>query len=128
MLGALEDYYFDTREITRAAASFRQRFPGESCSHHPQAKVALEGLEVTVAMEKVMAPYDTKHRNNCIDSLADRHSTSSQRAMVARGGKRHILADHRTEIECRQKVSRTAEISLVAKALKYLDQYEVSRE
>ena len=55
---------------------------------HAKAEMALEGIEVAVAMKKVMALSDTKGRDDGVDGAARRHPARSERAMIPRGSNR----------------------------------------
>ena len=84
-----------------------------------QSQVALEGVEVAVAMKKVMSFGDTKCRYNGVDGAANRYPAGTERAMVMRGGKRDLPPDHRAKLERGKNFFRALEGTLGREALQH---------
>src|SRR5260370_41423419 len=71
--------------------------------HHFQAQMALDRIEITVAMQKPMAVEDAKSADDHVDCLADRHASRTQQSIISRAGDCDPPANHFAKFECGEK-------------------------
>ena len=88
--------------------------------------MALEGIEVAVAMKQVMVLDDTKRRDDRVYRAAGRHASSPQRAVITRGGNRDFMATHRAKFESGENPLHTAKVGFGGEALQHFGHDQIA--
>ena len=88
--------------------------------------MALEGIEVAVAMKQVMVLDDAKRRDDRVDRAARRHATSPQRAMIARGGNRDFMATDRAKFESGENPLAHPKVGFGGEALQHFGHDQIA--
>src|SRR5208283_1830849 len=97
-----------------------------SSLYDPETQVALERIEVAVAMKKVMVLDDAKRRDDRVDRAARRHPASPQRAVIASGGNRDFMAAHGTKFESGENPLDTPKVGFGGEALQHFGHDQIA--
>lgn len=90
--------------------------------------MALERIEVAIAMKQLMAFDDTECRDNRVDGFAHGHAARAQRPVITRRRNCDLTAGHRAKFECGEVSEGALKFEIRSKSLQYFHQNQIAHQ